>query len=82
MIAVDLQWSERLTGKGIPVSEYVRRWMLQEGPRLVAAHQPAWCNYPEAASGPMGCWSLWYGYVTGPEYCCNCDERKLGEGKS
>jgi len=35
--------------------------------------QPIWCKYPKAVRGMMGCWSLMCGYVTGRNYCKNCD---------
>ena len=38
--------------------------------------QPVWCNYPDATSGAMGCWSLMGFMVTGEDYCKNCDEYK------
>ena len=38
--------------------------------------QPAWCNYPGALMGQMGCWSLTIpGKIRGPENCsreCPC----------
>jgi hypothetical protein len=38
--------------------------------------QPEWCNYPDALSGMMGCWSLVGRYVTGKKYCKNCECNK------
>ena len=35
--------------------------------------QPAWCAYPGALAGPMGCWSLTGRMVTGEGYCKGCD---------
>lgn len=35
--------------------------------------QPKWCNYPDATSGPMGCWSLMSHKVIGREFCKNCE---------
>lgn len=35
--------------------------------------QPDWCSYPGALEGPMGCWSLMAGYVSGENYCRNCE---------
>ena len=35
--------------------------------------QPKWCDYPDALSGYMGCWSLVGGKVTGKDYCKGCD---------
>ena len=35
--------------------------------------QPAWCSYPNALDGMMGCWSLIYRRVTGEAYCGNCE---------
>jgi hypothetical protein len=64
MKTVDLQWAARLR-EGNRISK-----------KAIAAHQPSWCGYPMAASGAMGCWSLWAGLVTGQDYCCNCEERK------
>ena len=37
-------------------------------------HQPAWCEYPGATEGQMGCWSLTM--ITGnvsDEFCKTCD---------
>lgn len=34
--------------------------------------QPEWCDYPHALS-PLGCWSLTSLYVTGEDYCKDCD---------
>ena len=35
--------------------------------------QPTWCNYPDAAMGIMGCWSLISFMVKNKEYCVGCD---------
>ena len=35
--------------------------------------QPKWCTYPGAINGVMGCWSLFYQYVTGEDYCKSCE---------
>ena len=35
--------------------------------------QPKWCNYPEATSGSMGCWSLMAHMVKNRKFCVNCD---------
>jgi hypothetical protein len=35
--------------------------------------QPTWCTYPDATEGPMGCSSLMGFYVTGEDYCKDCD---------
>lgn len=36
--------------------------------------QPSWCNYPGTLEGSMGCWSLFYLYVTaGRDYCKGCE---------
>lgn len=35
--------------------------------------QPEWCQYPDATSGVMGCWSLMSHMVTGKEYCKGCE---------
>ena len=35
--------------------------------------QPEWCKYPEALSGLMGCWSLWYRNIHKETDCKNCD---------
>ena len=35
--------------------------------------QPAWCTYPNAVQGEMGCWSLMDFRVTGPESCVDCE---------
>jgi hypothetical protein len=65
--ALDLQWANKIRqeGGGRATDEQI------------AAHQPPWCGYPMAASGIMGCWSLWYGHVTGPETCHNCEEWRM-----
>lgn len=36
--------------------------------------QPDWCDYPEALSGPMGCWSLLDPSITiMRDYCKDCE---------
>lgn len=35
--------------------------------------QPDWCSYPDALAGPMGCWSLVGGLVSGKDYCKGCE---------
>lgn len=35
--------------------------------------QPKWCNYPEATSGAMGCWSLMDFQVKDENYCKKCE---------
>lgn len=35
--------------------------------------QPAWCTYPDALAGQVGCWSLVGRMVAGEDYCKNCD---------
>ena len=35
--------------------------------------QPAWCSYPSAVCGVMGCWSLMGFMVKDEGYCKNCD---------
>jgi hypothetical protein len=38
--------------------------------------QPEWCRYPEALSGPLGCWSLTiFDYIHNicESYCEDCD---------
>jgi hypothetical protein len=35
--------------------------------------QPAWCNYPDALAGIMGCWSLIELSVKDKSYCCACE---------
>lgn len=49
--------------------------------------QPAWCDYPDALDGAMGCWSL-VGYsepgvpmwkrIRCIEDCSDCDQKKKG----
>jgi hypothetical protein len=45
--------------------------------------QPAWCTYPDALEGEMGCWSLMDLFGTrheiSREYCKNCDCFKEGQ---
>jgi hypothetical protein len=47
--------------------------------------QPEWCNYPEALSGSMGCWSLTdlskggFRKKISKEWCSGCDECKKDE---
>ena len=42
--------------------------------------QPEWCSYPDASVPMWGCWSLWFGMVTGEEFCKDCEcYRKKGE---
>ena len=35
--------------------------------------QPEWCTYPDAGVPGWGCYSLWFGKVTGEDYCKECD---------
>lgn len=35
--------------------------------------QPRWCTYPDAVCGVMGCASLMACFVTGMDYCKDCD---------
>lgn len=36
--------------------------------------QPAWCNYPDALEGTMGCWSLMIaGEIKSRASCKGCD---------
>ncbi len=35
--------------------------------------QPTWCEYPDATGGMLGCWSLMDFFVTGEDYCKDCD---------
>lgn len=35
--------------------------------------QPAWCKYPHALNGEMGCWSLMMFLVTTEHGCSSCE---------
>lgn len=53
------------------------RWLIKEGNTFAELEkdfpQPAWCNYPQAVFGVMGCWSLMSGMISGKEACTDCD---------
>ena len=38
--------------------------------------QPKWCNYPDATTPTLGCWSLLDGLVKDESYCKDCDRYK------
>ena len=39
--------------------------------------QPTWCNYPEALSGDLGCWTLCdFPWKINKELCSTCPEFK------
>jgi len=52
-----------------------KRWTL--GMFEAKYRQPEWCNYPEALSGPMGCWKLDSDGVHSLYDCMFCDELKI-----
>lgn len=35
--------------------------------------KPKWCNYPDATTPTLGCWSLLDGLVKDESYCKDCD---------
>jgi hypothetical protein len=35
--------------------------------------KPEWCDYPDAEVPGWGCYSLWFGKVTGEDYCKDCE---------
>jgi len=56
-------------------------WLVKEGTTYAELEkdfpQPSWCEYPQATSGLMGCWSLidfesGYSRVTGVFFCLGC----------
>lgn len=42
--------------------------------------QPAWCKFPNALSGLMGCWSLMLGDIETIRDCRECDD-STGRGR-
>lgn len=62
---------EKLLASKITIGELKKEWI-----------QPAWCSYPDALNGVMGCWSLTdlHGMRKriSPKFCesCDCYKRK------
>ena len=54
----------KIMSSGITVAEVLEKY-----------RQPTWCNYHEAISGMMGCWSLYGDNRTkiSHKFCQNCD---------
>ena len=54
-------------------TEYKQAQKLTVEQVLHQFKQPDWCNYPDALSGRMGCWSLVGGMVKAEDRCTGCD---------
>jgi hypothetical protein len=56
-------------------SKHTRKWKVF----LKKYRQPSWCNYPEAMTGMMGCWSLMFTETKDKrkEKCFTCDLSKF-----
>lgn len=46
--------------------------------RFYRLQKPNWCNYINATSGIMGCWSLVSGKVINELYCNKCEFYNIG----
>lgn len=51
-----------VTGGGMTIKQFMQKY-----------RQPRWCQYPEALSGEMGCWSLVSRRIHGEDDCKGCD---------
>ncbi len=62
-------------------NEYDQEYIVKQSGLVVRKfikkyRQPDWCNYYEALSDILGCWSLMGGLIHCESDCCDCDHNK------